>query len=160
MQLAHNENEQTPEEYNNIEALRVKINSLKIDIELEEKEIDKLNLKYERLNYNFKKTCGFIFISVVLLTWILINPVGFVMNMISYTYIGIIIFAGIVSFVGCTIRLVIKYLPMYIKCKKEEKGTSEDATNYVYQIKLHERKKKEFEQSLEEAQEELNKYLK
>lgn len=36
-------------EFNNIEALRIKTDSLKIDIELEEKEIDNLKLKYDRL---------------------------------------------------------------------------------------------------------------
>ncbi|MBP3327008.1 MAG: hypothetical protein J6L77_11380 [Coprococcus sp.] len=160
MRLAHEENEQTLEEFNNIEALRVKTDSLKIDIELEEKEIDNLKLKYDRLDYNLKKTCVFIVISAVLLAWILSNPASFVMNMISYTYLAIIIFGGIVSFVGYTIRCVMKYLPMYINCKKEEKGTSKDAMNYVYQIKLHERKKRDFVKELEEAQTELNTYLK
>ncbi len=160
MQLAHGEDEQAFEEYNNIEVLRVKTDSLKIDIGLEEKMIDELKTKYSRLENDFKITCVLIVVSALMLIWILSNPVSFVMNMISYTYIAIIIFGAIVSFVGYTVRCIIKNIPMYINCRKEEKGTSKDAMNYVYQIKVHERKKRDFEKELEKVQEELNKYLK
>lgn len=159
MRLAHGENEQAFEEYNKIESLKVKIDSLKIDIGLEEKEIDNLKMKLGKLDYGFKKTCVLIAISALLLIWMLSNPVRFVMNMISYTHIAIVIFGAIVSFIGYTVRCVVQYIPMYINCKKEKKGTSRDTMNYVYQIKLHERRKSDFARGLEETQEELNKYL-
>lgn len=35
-----------------------------------------------------------------------------------------------------------KEIPMYIHCKKEEKGTSKNADNYVYKIKQEKRRTK------------------
>ncbi len=160
MQLSHKEDETSNERYNQVKALQTRIESLEINIELEQKEISSLKLALEKLYNDFKVTCLYTAISVVLLiwiiSWILSNPNGFLMNMMSHTYVTIVIFGGIVSFVGYTVRRVMNHFPMYIRCKQEEKGGSSNLDNYVYQIKRHERMKADYMKELEIKKQEFD----
>ncbi|MDE6026355.1 MAG: hypothetical protein K2G45_13000 [Lachnospiraceae bacterium] len=159
MQLSHKEDETSNEKYNQVNALQTRIESLEINIELEQKEISSLNFALEKLNNDFKITCLYMVISAVLLMWILSNPHRFLMNIISRTYVTIMIFGGIVSFVGYTVRRVMNHVPMYIHCKQEEKGGSSNLNNYVYQIKRHERMKADYIKELEIKKQELDNLL-
>ncbi len=156
MQLSYKEDDVTTEQYKQMKQLEAKIESLGISVGIEEKEISSFKLALERLNNDFKTTCVFVVISIVMLMWILTNPYGFLMNMLSYTYVTIIIFGGIVSFVGYTVRRVMKHFPMYIHCKQEEKGGSANLNNFVYQIKRHERMKADYIKQLELANQEYD----
>ena len=163
MRLSHQEDEISNEQYNQVKALQTRIESLEINIELEQKEISSLKLALEKLYNDFKVTCLYMAISVVLLiwiiSWILSNPNGFLMNFMSHTYVAIIIFGGIVSFVGYTVRRVMNHFPMYMHCKQEEKGGSSNLNNYVYQIKRHERMKADYMKELEIKKQEFDNLL-
>ncbi|MCM1399311.1 MAG: hypothetical protein NC225_07515 [Clostridium sp.] len=149
MQLSNKEDSVTTEQYRQMKQLETRIESLGISVDIEEKEISSLRLKEERLNNDFKTTCVFVVISIVILIWIFKNAYSFLTNMLSYTYVAVMVFGGIVSFIGYTVRRVMKHFPMYIHCRQEEKGGSADMTNYVYQIKQHERRKAEYTKELE-----------
>ncbi len=149
MQLVHRKDDIPKEQYKQMAEVERKIISLEKNIEAEEQEINNLKHDLEILRGEFKVTCLFVAVSALLAVRVFINPYGFFLNMISTLHIAILTFCGTILFIAYTVKRARKHFPMYIHCRQEEKGGSADVTNYVYQIKMHERRKAEYIKELE-----------
>lgn len=150
MQLAHKEEDEIfAKQYRQMNRLEREIRDLEKSIEAEEKEINNLTQAIEILNGNIKVTCFFVAVAVILFVRVFVIPYGFFLDMIVTPHISIPVFSGTIAFIVYTVKRVKKYFPMYIHCRQEEKGGSADLTNYVYQIKRHERMKADYIKELE-----------
>lgn len=160
MQLAHREAGIPVEQFKQIKGLQIEIRGLEASIEAEEKEINNLKQARENLNDEIKVTCFFVVVSLILLVRICARTFVFLyeffVDIFSTLSPNILVFIGSVAFITYTVKRVKKYFPMYIHCRQEEKGASDDLTNYVYQIKKHERMKADYGKELEVKRQELN----
>lgn len=78
---------------------------------------------------------------------------------VAQTYLFIIVGAVVVSFIAYVIRRAAKEIPMYVHCRQEEKGTSQDTSNYVYRIKQEKRHLADYNAELEKVKRELDKIV-
>lgn len=160
MQIAHREGGIPVEQFKQMKGLQTEIRGLEASIEAEEKEINNLKQAREILNDEIKVTCFFVMVSLLLFVRICARIFVFLYEFFQDIRLtlssNILVFIVSVLFIVYTIKRVKKYFPMYIHCRQEEKGASDDLTNYVYQIKKHERKKAEYMKELELKRREFN----
>ncbi len=160
MQLAHRESGIPIEQFKQMKELQAEIRSLEASLAAEEKEINNLKQARENLNDEIKVTCFFVVVSLMLFVRICARIFVFLyesfMDIFSTLSPNILVFIVSIVFIVYTIKRVKKYFPMYIHCRQEEKGASDDLTNYVYQLKKHERKKADYIKELEIKRQELN----
>lgn len=160
MQIAHREGGIPVEQFKQMKGLRIEIRGLEASIEAEEKEINNLKQAREILNDEIKVTCFFVVVSLILFVRICARIFVFLYEFFQDIRLtlssNILVFIVSVVFIAYTVKRVKKYFPMYIHCRQEEKGASDDLTNYVYQIKKHEHRKADYIKELEVKRQELN----
>lgn len=160
MQLAHKESGITVEQFKQIKELQREIRNIEAGIEAEEKEINNLKQAMEILNGEIKVTYFFVLVSLILFVRLCARICVFLFEIIFDLYFTLspepLIFCLSIVFIVYTVKRVKKYFPMYIHCRQEEKGGSDDLTNYVYQLKKHERVRAEYRKELEIKKQELS----
>ncbi len=148
-------NEEIGDEYRR-DQLSAKIRDTENLISESEKKIAACELKYSALLKNFKITMILLLVVVGIFAYIAANAALIAYRFVAQTYLFIIVGAVVVSFIAYVIRRAAKEIPMYVHCRQEEKGTSQDTSNYVYRIKQEKRHLAEYKAELEKVKRELN----
>ena len=148
-------NEEIGDEYR-MEQFTAKIRDTENLIAESEKKIAAYELKYSVLLKNFKITMILLLVVVGIFAYIAANAALIVYRFVAQTYLFIIVGAVVVSFIAYVIRRAAKEIPMYVHCRQEEKGTSQDTSNYVYRIKQEKRHLADYRKELENVKRELD----
>ena len=148
-------NEEIGDEYRR-EQLTAKIRDTENLISEFEKKIAAYELKYSELLKNFKITMILLLVVAGIFAYIAVNAALIVYRFVAQTYLFIIVGVVVVSFIAYVIRRAAKEIPMYVHCRQEEKGTSQDTSNYVYRIKQEKRHLADYRVELENAKRELD----
>lgn len=139
-----------------MEQLTAKIRDTENLISESEKKIAAYELKYSELLKNFKITMILLLVVVGIFAYIAANAALIVYRLVAQTYLFIIVGVVVVSFIAYVIRRAAKEIPMYVHCRQEEKGTSQDTSNYVYRIKQEKRHLADYRKELENVKRELD----
>lgn len=151
-------NEEIGDEYRKNQ-LTAKIRDIETLISESEKKAAAYELKYSELLKNFKITMILLLVVVGIFAYIAANAALIAYRFVAQTYLLIIVGAVVVSFIAYVVRRAAKEIPMYVHCRQEEKGTSQDTTNYVYRIKQEKRHLADYKAELEEVKLELDKIV-
>ena len=92
-----------------------------------------------------------ILVVVGIFAYIAANAALIAYRLVAQTYLFIFVGAMVVSFIAYVIRRAAKEIPMYVHCRQEEKGTSQDTRNYVYRIKQEKRHLADYKAELEKV---------
>lgn len=141
------------------EQLTAKIRDTETLISESEKKIAACEIKYSALLKNFKITMILLLVVVGIFAYIAANAALIAYRFVAQTYLFIIVGVVVVSFIAYVIRRAAKEIPMYVHCRQEEKGTSQDTTNYVYRIRQEKRHLADYRVELENAKRELDKII-
>ena len=148
-------NEEIGDEYR-MEQLMAKIRDTENLISEPEKNIAVCELKYSALLKNFKITMILLLVVVGIFAYIAANAALRAYRFVAQTYLFIFVGTVVVSFIAYVIRRAAKEIPMYVHCRQEEKGTSQDTSNYVYRIKQEKRHLADYKEELEKVKRELD----
>jgi uncharacterized integral membrane protein len=148
MHLANNITEEDIAWQNEDDDRRIKIDLLENEIYSEQQAVDKLKLKKSKLYMNVKKEIVVIIIFIFVLIYIYRNASLIAIRFIANPITTVIFMGIVVALIGGGLRTVFTDMPMYIRCRKEEKGTSSNNSNYIYEIAQHERKINKLQQEL------------
>ncbi len=117
------------------------MNKIEETIRLKETELYEAEQELNVLENKYRVLKESVFIDAVLCVVVLFIFIGFGKNamifayrLIASSYFTIIILGGVVGFISYVVKKAMKEIPLYIRCKKEENGTSSDTDNYVYKI--------------------------
>ncbi len=121
-----------------------------------EKKIAVIESRYASLCGNIRITFILLLVVIGIFVYIALNAALIAYRFVTSTYMFVGIAVVVVGFMAYAIRRAAKEIPMYIQCKKEEKGTSQNADNYVYKIKQEKRRLQEYKAELEELKNRLN----
>lgn len=108
---------------------------------------------------NFKITIILFLVVVGIFAYIAADAALIVYRLVAQTYLSIIVGAVVVSFIAYVIRRAAKEIPMYVHCRQEEKGTSQDTSNYVYRVRQEKRHLADYKAELEKVKRELDKIV-
>ena len=100
---------------------------------------------------NFKITIILFLVVVGIFAYIAADAALIVYRLVAQTYLSIIVGAVVVSFIAYVIRRAAKEIPMYVHCRQEEKGTSQDTSNYVYRVRQEKRHLADYKAELEKV---------
>lgn len=148
-------NEEIGDEYR-MEQLMAKIRDTENLISESEKNIAVCELKYSALLKNFKITMILLLVVVGIFAYIAANAALIANRFVAQTYLFIFVGTVVVSFIAYVIRRAAKEIPVYVHCRQEEKGTSQDTSNYVYRIKQEKRHLADYKEELEKVKRELD----
>ncbi len=137
------------EELQNKQKLEEQRYKIKLQIEYTENAIDYkkhelavLENRYKQLVEDVKVDYILMLIVFVILLAIGYNALYIIYRFVTAAFMEIVLFIFIVGVIGQIVRKVIKDLPSYIRCRKEEKGIACNHDNYVFKIN---QKKREIE---------------
>lgn len=139
-----------------IERLESKIRDKEMEAGEHERQIAVLESRYSNLQNNIKITFAMVLVVVGIFIYIATNAAYIVYRFIASTYLFVIVIAAVVSFIAYVIKRAAKEVPMYIHCRQEERGISNNTTNYLYRIKLEKQKLCECRKDIDLAKQELN----
>ncbi len=127
------------------------------EIENSKNIINTAKINYAKLQENIKVDYILMFVVVGFILYLIINGFGIALNLLSFSGYSCVLVGFMVAVSSYIVRRLYADLPIYFRCKSEEKGKSTNGYNYVKEINDEMVKIQQFKKDLKCCEDNISK---
>lgn len=139
-----------------LERWYIKKNITEREIENSNNIINSAKINYAELQERIKVDYKLLFVVAGLIVYLIFNAFGIAVNLLSFSGYSYLLVIFMVAFISFTVRRLYADMPIYLRCKSEEKGKITNGYNYVKEIKDETKKIQQLKKELNNCDENIS----
>lgn len=129
------------------------------EIETSKNIINTAKINYAKLQENIKVDYILMIVMAGFIIYLILNGFGIALNLLSFNGFTCVLVGFLVGVISYIVRRLYADLPIYFRCKSEEKGKSTNGYNYVKEINDETVKIQQFKKDLKCCEDNISKIL-